>query len=465
MTSQSSQPPSINIKELRQCIECDTCEAPNPTKRCSQCRCTFYCSVQCQKVHWTENNHKMECIPCDEMKLRMVGVKDIESGLTSAEQERQEPINTSCSICFAEPIVNPVVLSGCLHAFCFTCVTEWQKYENSGLTYAPSNSSRISSSSYTAANKRSGSCPYCRQTVQKSTVEEAMEKVVLYASAGRLVDKNYDPIFIRTSNGDDNSATASSTAENQRVIVLDKRQQKFCDLAIAQINQILISEPNHLQALCLKGQTLRHIHPSMSIEAFQKALEIDQRGHASLSKLIKIKSQIFSENPSGEERTRLMEEYEEIAASDSAMAQIGEGPFRLYLIQTWLAEAYESDGNYVAARRIYKTLLQDVYKMDYTEYTEIDPPTNRMMLSGASRCSFQLQDYGYAKDFAEMALAMNRHFPGIHQLLAQAQWALNDKENALRTMKRGILYETPWDEENQQRNVTFLNEILALSDT
>jgi Tetratricopeptide repeat len=83
-----------------------------------------------------------------------------------------------------------------------------------------------------------------------------------------------------------------------------------------------------------------------------------------------------------------------------------------------------------------------------------------MMLSGASRCFFCTNDFERAEAFAENALAMNRHFPGIHILIAQCQWATGKKTAAIRTMSRGVLYEAPWDEDNQKENRAYLQEFM-----
>eukprot|EP01084_Bolivina_argentea_P061489 112375_1 len=48
--------------------ECANCSKTNANKKCSGCKCTYYCSQQCQVNHW--KSHKKEC-----KKLRKKGVK------------------------------------------------------------------------------------------------------------------------------------------------------------------------------------------------------------------------------------------------------------------------------------------------------------------------------------------------------------------------------------------------------
>jgi ACT domain-containing protein len=42
-------------------VKCATgCGKPG-TKRCNGCKAVFYCSVECQRIHWKENGHKAAC--------------------------------------------------------------------------------------------------------------------------------------------------------------------------------------------------------------------------------------------------------------------------------------------------------------------------------------------------------------------------------------------------------------------
>jgi hypothetical protein len=42
-------------------VRCATgCGKPG-TKRCNGCKAVFYCSVECQRIHWKQNGHKAAC--------------------------------------------------------------------------------------------------------------------------------------------------------------------------------------------------------------------------------------------------------------------------------------------------------------------------------------------------------------------------------------------------------------------
>jgi tetratricopeptide (TPR) repeat protein len=443
---------SMNLSDLRKEIECDQCQTPNPAKRCSRCHTTFYCSVQCQKEHW--KTHKADCIPLQTMKSEIDGVRSI----NALESAAKEPITGTCSICLSEPMENPTMLPDCHHAFCFSCLAEWQKYIKYSSLY------QIGSTTSSPL----GSCPNCRETITKSIVDAAMEKTLMYAAAGRLVDKKYDHHLKGNS-------TDTSDSGTNRNVTMDERQAKYCTLAMDPIDKVLISFPNHLQALCIKGQFLRYIKPQESIDALQKTLAIDEIGAAKRKKLSEMADEIDAlgirmnnaltineANAIEEEREGKMDLYVKMATESDDILQLGSGPHRLYRVKTWLAEAYESMGNYEEAVDIYKALLKEIYSFEHSQYIQIDPPDIRMILSGSSRCVFHLKDYQRAKLFAESALEMNRHFPGIHILKAQAQWAIGEKKEAVRTMCRGVIYETPWDDNNQEENRIYLKEYITV---
>ena len=57
---ESSTTNSVNsLSSLSRC--CPVCQQPAPTKRCSRCKTTRYCSSACQKLDW--QNHKRICKP------------------------------------------------------------------------------------------------------------------------------------------------------------------------------------------------------------------------------------------------------------------------------------------------------------------------------------------------------------------------------------------------------------------
>ena len=337
----------------------------------------------------------------------------------------------------------------------------WQNYTNRAQTYRgePSPSQQ-------------GRCPNCRETIPESIVDSAIEKAARYAAAGRLTDKVYDHHLTTKQDQVD------AVEQNPGVIVMDERQEKFCQMAEEQVNQVLSSDPTHIVALITKGQILRHVKPHAAIDALQQVLQMDEDSgkiQEQLNQVMKDLDEFKAEmdrtltaeeidnedHPMVDEWARRLDAAEKIIEeSKGKRIQINDGPFRLYFIKIMLAEAYESANDYETAEAMFKEMNKEVFQLEYDVYAQMDPPTNRMMLAGAARCLFHLKDFDRSKKLAEMALAMNRHFPGIHILVAQAQWAMHERKHAIRTMCRGVLYETPWDETNQERNRVYLKEFV-----
>ena len=449
---------SMSISDMRKEIECDMCQKSNPSKRCSQCHTSFYCSVDCQKSHW--KTHKEDCIPVNEMKKKLVGVTNI-SSTTAAEETKEPSGEVVCSICLSETVEYPIVLPDCGHTFCFGCLAEWQNYTKNSLMAGNERSSSVQ-----------GRCPNCREKIQVSIVDAAIEKAQLYAAAGRLTEKVYDH-HLKTEQD-----TTDEAAEGPLVISMDERQEKFCNLALEQVNQVLSSDPMDIVALCVKGEILRYVKPQDAIDVLQEVLRLDEEGAKAKENFDQVATDL-EEFRNLMDRTLTIAEIEddnhpmvdEWARRVEAAGKLMKlakcvVPHHRYRIKIWIAEAYESAKEYEKAEAIYKKMMQEIFQLDYEDFAKLDPPISRMFFAGGSRCLFFSKDFERSQKLAEMALDMNRHFPGIHILLAQVQWATNDKKGALRTMCRGVLYETPWDETNQERNRVYLQEFVdAMSGT
>ena len=116
-----------------------------------------------------------------------------------------------------------------------------------------------------------------------------------------------------------------------------------------------------------------------------------------------------------------------------------------------LAEAHEAAGLWREALDVYKEMLEQLDDPDTAT-----PRQTRSIFAGASRCLFELKMYEKAVNAGEAALSMNRHFPGVHKLLARPQQAMGMIQLAVANMSRGVIYETPWDDLNRQANIAFL---------
>jgi len=101
----------------------------------------------------------------------------------------------------------------------------------------------------------------------------------------------------------------------------------------------------------------------------------------------------------------------------------------------------------------------EVYKSIFDETQDRSPPEQRQVIMGLSRCFYEIGKYDLAIDLGESAIEMNRHFPEVHKYVALSQKALGDIASARTTMKRAVLYETPWDDKNIEANKKMLHEM------
>ena len=90
------------------------------------------------------------------------------------------------------------------------------------------------------------------------------------------------------------------------------------------------------------------------------------------------------------------------------------------------------------------------------------PPQWRQVWMGFSCCFYEMGVYDKAIHSGIAALEMNRHFPQAHKYVAMAQKASGNHALAINTMKNAVLYETPWDDKNIEKNRDLLREITIM---
>jgi tetratricopeptide (TPR) repeat protein len=445
--------------ELRIFIECDGGCGQNgksrPLKRCAKCHCTFYCSVECQRNHW-RREHRNDCRDISYMRQEQ---QKLDGALPQGRDATAVAVNTACGICLEEPIFNPVVLKQCRHAFCFPCLQSWQHYrpnpEAAAMEHVPGQGNR---------NK---ACPFCRQTIEKSATDEILELACLFSARARRLGSH------------------------------DEERSQLFDAALAEVDKVLQLNANDLGALFVKGQILREVAPLQAVQVFQTAIDLDRQGATKRAQIDATLDAVKRAMDAGDEdeAERLLEPLEELYSSNDVSVrnrqptQFGSGPYRLFPILLQLAEAHEAAGQWEEASSVYIDML----KQTMPDVPQPPPPQVRMIYFGLARCFYQLKLYERAIHAGRGALAMNRHFPGVHKLIALPQLALvqqqqqqtsgagdqqsisgNDQgddfippnmDDVLLTMRRGVVYETPWDDTNRQANRSYLQVLLEMANS
>lgn len=151
-------PPSHNddvlLGESRDYIHCDNedCNKPGARKRCTGCKCAFYCSIACQRADW-KSQHKQVCKRMQRQNTQTtvaMQADQIDAGGAAAATATTTDTTSDvdvCAICLGPPVA-PCPLPDCQHEFCYACLGELQ-------------TSAIASS--TMPVEENMPCPLCRK--------------------------------------------------------------------------------------------------------------------------------------------------------------------------------------------------------------------------------------------------------------------------------------------------------------
>ena len=132
------------------------------------------------------------------------------------------------------------------------------------------------------------------------------------------------------------------------------------------------------------------------------------------------------------------------------------GPEDIIELYLSLAECQESLKTYQSALDSYLKL----WSLEYVQSAfEKSGPSQRKLFMGLGRCYYHLGRYEKSIEIGQTAIAMNRHFPGIHEYVALSQFASGDAEAAIRTSANAVLYEAPWDKENKTKTFDLHDQI------
>ena len=374
----------------RDCITCDgpNCANTGPTKRCSRCHTVYYCSVDCQKKNWKD--HKRYCLDINSMRNE-VDLKSFSKEIASPDVT---PINTECCICLGEPIQDPVTLKSCRHAFCSACLIEWQRQKPQGQT---------------------PTCPNCRGE-SENVEDDAMEHArLLGGRANRWdIEKRFDE------------------ANNLRRQVL-RDLENITDKG---------NEP-HLQALLTMGEIQLKFDPEGALKTFDRVISTDNERHKRLERVQKLMSIADAARERGtvdEETERKLEELW-LNGKVGLSCLPGAGPTRHVFVNLLRGEAFEAMKKWTEAKEIYFSILTMEEFFDGST-----PQQQRAVWMGLSKCAFHLGVYDKSIGAADAALEMNRHYPDVHKYKALSLKSLGKLDQAVDTMNRAVLYETPWDD-------------------
>ena len=80
---------------------------------------------------------------------------------------------------------------------------------------------------------------------------------------------------------------------------------------------------------------------------------------------------------------------------------------------------------------------------------------------GLSRCYYEIGLYEKAIESGSVVVDhMNRYFPMCHKYVALSHLASGNRDLAIKTMKKAVLYEAHWSDETMQANKVFLCKLM-----
>lgn len=390
----------------REYIECDSpvCSNLNPSKRCSRCHLTYYCSVACQRAHFPE--HRNDCHDINKMRELQSGIIQkqdavaVPDATTVDDNDKRNTIadQNCCFICLDAP-QDPYILPRCGHTFCFGCLQKWQEHIKKSLSRSPKLT-----------------CPACRADMPD--MEKAMnETAMLYAERAR----------------------GKSLSDDEK--------RKYHEMALVELKKVdeSIDVESRGQALATKADVLIKLNrPADALKALEEMEQIHEEGMKNYTEINRLLDSMDAAENEGrnEDFDVIYEQLEALKEKDVNIKRLEINS--LYELYLSMGEAKEAMEDWEGARDIYK------YKLFGMTPERGTPPQERRMYMGVSRCLYHLGKYESAIDLGEAAIMMNRHFPQVHKYVALSQKALGNNEDAVRTMAKAVNYETPWDEVNKK---------------
>jgi len=161
--------PKEKVSPHRQ--SCDNCDSlSNGTiiyKACSRCKLVYYCSKECQTIHW-KSTHKKTCIVLNDRKASNQIASDqkneINQQLSGPSQESTS--NLVCSICL-DALTNATYTLPCSHTFHTNCIKSLRSHK--GLNQV---------------------CPLCRTDLPPGPEEAFMKACCLFEKMNSDISSN-----------------------------------------------------------------------------------------------------------------------------------------------------------------------------------------------------------------------------------------------------------------------------------
>lgn len=391
----------------RECIECDGgCGTNNPAKRCAFCKQAYYCGVECQRRHWRA--HKEVCL---EIKGKIDDAQATKKQplqpSSSEKPPEEEAINTECPICLEDPVVDPVILEGCRHAFCFACL---DRHQSSNRFDAPSNFQQLLHRAVRRAEGRpANACPLCR-TESEDIRLTILEKVHLYGS--RSCAPNMSP-------EESQEWRNRALTEADKLLAIGEEEKDM--MTKSYVKTVLPVRSCKLQLLTITIEESRPEPPQDAIKALGDAAN-------SMSRFLVKAWNLKKQDPG-----------RDLFPANSSI------PYYLDVANAFLAL-----GAVQEACQTYNNIVNFVVEGEFPNCYAVQ------FGIGASKAFYMNGNYDWSIRFGKM-VSRSRCNKGVHKYLVKSLKNKGENEEARKFLQRAIFYEAPWDEENHRELLLWYN--------
>ena len=400
----------------RTCIQCDGpgCHNWAPSKRCSRCLRSYYCSRECQKADW-KKGHGKHCKEPPKKKfdefLVSSGADRVnelwQSAFTSVAGDDDEALNTECPICFEALPENAVVLKACRHAFCPNCLIQWQKQQTVD--------QRIQQRQRLSVGEIVTPCPLCKNTETGDIEEDLLTKADLLLVGAKL------PL---------NS---------------EEQKESMRKRALNCIDKVLMAENAKMDAYVTKAKILltlgRH---SEAIEAADEAIEENEKRKSDPLVVLSFEAKAAKERGDTPEFKRIVCEIgEQMSNFHKAPLSLLNSYAECKLVK---CVALENQNDFQGAFELYSEITDETKASDDESKTH---DTIFECMVGLARCNYEMGKHKHAVVWSDGVIDLYRNRPNVHKYKALSLRELGRLDEAVKVMQCAVLYETPWNMDDE----------------
>jgi tetratricopeptide (TPR) repeat protein len=398
--------------DLRESISCDACATPKPSSRCKTCHMTFYCHEACASNHWQV--HKAYCKSSDDiLQQSQLVLKDW------SPVDALETSSASCDMCEAGASINRPLyhykakgceVKCCDSLYCMECMNHFQTFS----------SSLLISLSKVEAEK----CPICRVGKDPSEANYKFHQVALWTARA-----------------------ASHSLQKQQT-------NKFASKALDYVESLLDEDSKNQSAKVMQGRVLG------LLGEYQFGLVLLRESLFNLQTTIPHQTSV-DDLMKKVQQSMLHGDVKQAEAYLEDVQKVRNQKFALLVQPSDLIDLYLCIAELELKSTEYNTCQQTLEQNVLKEEKLLAPDQRMQAYLQLAQCFYETKHYDKAIAVGNLAIDMNRHYPQVYKYTIMALYQKGELKEAKKIASQAVLYETPWDAQNQHRVQNMYNELFA----